>query len=359
MAHSRAKVVVTCGLSNSKLQVKLAGLVSSPSVDRIILVRKAPLFAEKTENRNPPRWVARSIACFEIWRFLTVLSLGLRGEARTFVGIQAQMHGVIAVLVAKITGAKSILWLIGSDLSIYSQKGPLAPFVRAAIRRADTVFVMGDGSRHKVREVCGRRHKVIIQRNVFERGHADLANNAAKKWDLIFVGNFVDVKNPLAAVSLFSRIRKERPSARFCMLGDGELRQSVLRKIESCDLAAYVDLPGQVSDPLNYIVQSKILVITSKNEGLPAVLLEASNLGVPVVSSAVGEIAQLSEEYEGIRGVPAANMDAFVVECLRLLCDEGAYGKSVASISRFADDQYKMWSLEGHQRTWEKALEAI
>lgn len=357
MRSKTTSVLVTCGMSDAKLQSKLAGLISSSSVGKIILIRKTPICADKIDNRNPSRWIANSIVFFELWRFFTVICIGLRREAPVLVGIQAQMHGVVAVLAAATVGAKSILWLIGSDLSIYSQKGLFAPLVRMSMRRADIVFVMGDRSRQVVREVCGRKHKVFVQQNVFERNQRNYSGRPAKKWDLIFVGNFVDVKDPLAAISVFSRVKDERPSARFCMLGDGELRRVVWEKIESCGLESCVDSPGRVLDPLIYMNQSRVLILTSQNEGLPAVLLEASSQGVPVVSTSVGEIAQIAEEYEGIHGVPTGDIDTFVCKCLNLLSDESVYGKSVQSVSEFSSNHYRKWSLGGQQKIWERALE--
>lgn len=358
MPNRHKSVVVTCGLSDSKLRGKLAGLISSSSIDRIVLVRKRPLYAGKIVNRNPPAWVAHSLILFELWRFFVMLSLGFRREARAFVGIQAQMHGIVAVLVGVICGTKTVLWLIGSDLSIYSASGVFAPAVRFSMRRADTVFVMGESSRQKLEDVSGRTQRVYVQQVVFERVQSDFLSMPAKKWDLIYIGNFVDVKDPLAAVSVFSRLHEKMPAARFCMLGDGELRHAVLKRVVSCDLGTAVDVLGQRPDPLKYLAQSKILVITSRSEGLPSVLVEASSLGVPAISFSVGEISALSEQYEGMRVVPAGCIDSFVEECIRILSDESAYQKASASVFQFAAEHCEAWSLARHQHIWEKALDS-
>ncbi|MDK8463825.1 glycosyltransferase [Marinobacter sp. SS13-12] len=349
-------VLVTCGLSDAKLSGKLAGLMSSCLVDRIILVRKHPLKGGKIVNVNPPVWIARSRILFEMWRFFLVLFYGYRHRVELFVGIQAQMHGSVAVLVAALLGAKSALWLIGSDLLIHSRHSVFAPIIRYSIRRSDTVFVMGDYSRQLVKEVCGRICRVFVLQVVCKQGPMHRVDLPDKKWDLLFAGNLVDVKDPLAAISIFSRVHDVIPTARFCMIGEGYLMDEIVKHIKCRGLQACVDVLGQVSEPLNYIGASRLLIIPSKSEGLPSVLIEASKLGVPVVASLVGEITNLSQESSGIIGAASGNTDSFVEPSLRLLLNENVYHRASDSILEFGISHCRKWSIENQKVVWEKAI---
>lgn len=349
-------VLVTCGLSNSKLHGKLAGLSLSQQVDQIILVRKKPLHGEKITNVNPPAWIGRFTLLFEIWRFLCLLCYGYRYRVQLFVGIQAQMHGAAAVIAAALLGAKSALWLIGSDLLIYSEQGPLAPIIRYSIRRSETVFVMGEFSRQVVNELCGRSRRVFVQQVACYQETMSTVGLMDKKWEMLFVGNLVEVKAPLAAVKIFSKVHQAMPSARFCIIGDGNLMDEVVKEVERRELTPYIDILGRVHDPLSYVGASRLLVIPSKSEGLPSVLIEAATLGVPVVASSVGEITSLAIECPGIKTSPSGDINSFVESSLTLLLDENAYCKSSNAILNFGIRYAEQWSAEKQKAVWEKAF---
>jgi glycosyltransferase involved in cell wall biosynthesis len=56
---------------------------------------------------------------------------------------------------------------------------------------------------------------------------------------------------------------------------------------------------GHVSDLAPVLADSALLVITSRSEGIPLVLLEALASGKPVVASNVGAIAEVLDEQTG------------------------------------------------------------
>ncbi|GAA4885973.1 glycosyltransferase [Flaviramulus aquimarinus] len=68
------------------------------------------------------------------------------------------------------------------------------------------------------------------------------------------------------------------------ILGDGPDRLKLEKLIEANNLQSYVKLLGFVPNPYDYIKQCKFLVLCSKYEGMPLVILEAIALGKPVVS---------------------------------------------------------------------------
>lgn len=68
------------------------------------------------------------------------------------------------------------------------------------------------------------------------------------------------------------------------ILGDGPDRLELEKLIESKNLQSSVKLLGFVSNPYAYIKQCKFLVLCSKFEGMPLVILETLTLGKPVVS---------------------------------------------------------------------------
>lgn len=69
------------------------------------------------------------------------------------------------------------------------------------------------------------------------------------------------------------------------ILGDGELRDDLERKIESLDIAGKVSLAGFVDNPWPYYGGADAFLLTSRWEGMPNAALEALACGAPVIGT--------------------------------------------------------------------------
>jgi glycosyltransferase involved in cell wall biosynthesis len=98
---------------------------------------------------------------------------------------------------------------------------------------------------------------------------------------VLFVGNINEIKNPQIFVKLAAQI----PDVIFLMLGKG-LNKINLIKNYKVSIPENLFLIPEIShkDTLDAISACKVLVMTSKREGLPTVLLEAMGMGKPVVA---------------------------------------------------------------------------
>jgi glycosyltransferase involved in cell wall biosynthesis len=90
-----------------------------------------------------------------------------------------------------------------------------------------------------------------------------------------------DFPNLLAA---FAQVRKQQP-ARLIILGEGEERSALESIIQDLGIGEDVLLPGFVKNPYAYMKHASCLVLSSKDEGLPTVLIEAMACGCPVVAT--------------------------------------------------------------------------
>lgn len=351
------QVVVTCGLSDSKLAGKLAGLVHNNRISRIILIRRRPLSLDKVNNICPPSWISQSTIFFEVWRLLMMLKYSWDPKIELVVGIQAQLHGVVAVLVGKLFNVKSTLWLIGSDLYIYSRRGMFSWVIRYCIRVASTIYVMGGSAKAVVYDVTGRVDRVFVNQVFVELTESwESIGNREKEWDLIFAGNLVKVKNPLFALDIFVQLFRVHPKLKLCVIGDGCLRFGMEKIIHDLGIERNVSLLGHVSNPEYYISRSKVLIITSFSESLPSVLLESCVLGVPVVSSSVGEITTLSKQCTGVVCCPPEAIGCFTQKIRELLEQPIVYTAAVNSAVEFGESYKREWSLEKLIDVWNRSL---
>lgn len=108
-----------------------------------------------------------------------------------------------------------------------------------------------------------------------------------------FVGNFVDVKNVLMLPDIFNEIKKINNKVSFIVIGDGILREQLEFKFKELDIN--ISYLGRVdrSEIVYYYNLMNVLVLPSKNEGLPLVLLEAMACEVKCIGAYVGGIPEV------------------------------------------------------------------
>jgi glycosyltransferase involved in cell wall biosynthesis len=106
-----------------------------------------------------------------------------------------------------------------------------------------------------------------------------------KRYPIILsAGRLSREKNFVFLLEAFHNIL-ERKEARLVILGEGEERQQLERKIKQLGLEGKVDLPGFDPNPFKYMCQADVFVLPSRVEGLPGVLIQAMALGTPVVAT--------------------------------------------------------------------------
>ncbi len=125
---------------------------------------------------------------------------------------------------------------------------------------------------------------------------------------LLFVGNFLPVKNPLFLLQALATLRStSHPKARLVMIGDGPMREAIKQKARDLGIQDALILTGACSSAqvADYLNASDLFCLSSHNEGLPNVILEALACGLPVVSTDVGGIAELINNSDYGSLVPA------------------------------------------------------
>ena len=95
-------------------------------------------------------------------------------------------------------------------------------------------------------------------------------------------------KRPLLWLDVAANVAAQRPDAHFVVCGDGPMRDEMRTYAAELGIADRVHLPGAQSNIGSWFKLMDVVMLTSRHEGLPNVLLEAQSLGVPVVAPDVG-----------------------------------------------------------------------
>ncbi len=102
------------------------------------------------------------------------------------------------------------------------------------------------------------------------------------------VFRLVRQKRPMLWLEVASRIAAALPHARFLIHGHGSHRAAMEDHIRALGLTDLIVLADVTDNPLAAMSMFDLLLLTSRGEGLPNVLIEAQSIGTPVVATRVG-----------------------------------------------------------------------
>jgi glycosyltransferase involved in cell wall biosynthesis len=136
---------------------------------------------------------------------------------------------------------------------------------------------------------------------------------------LVHVGSFVPEKNHIGLMRITKRLLDSGADVKVLLIGDGKLKQWIQQQATEMDLASRVFFVGYRTDVLSIVANAKALLMTSKIEGLPAVILEAMHCRTPVIAFDVGGISEAVRPRETGWLVNAADESAFVAAIQEML----------------------------------------
>ena len=207
--------------------------------------------------------------------------------------------------------------------------------VRWALRcLADHVVVVSEAVRRSVLGKGQWEHVSVIPNAVgWEYFDCDLARVEARRRlglpeEMIIIGvpgTLRPVKGHLFFLAAAARLAAEWPDARFAISGDGEEKYKVkLREeVERLGLQERVIFTGTVNDMRDFYRASDIACVPSRSESFGRTVIEAFAIGTPVVTTAVGGLAEtIDDERNGLL-VNYGDEEGLAAALRRLIDDAG------------------------------------
>jgi len=161
---------------------------------------------------------------------------------------------------------------------------------------------------------------------------------------VVHVASLTPEKDHATLLSAWARVATDVPDAHLLLVGDGPLRSKIERRIAELPDPAGVQVLGAVPAVAGLLPGADLLVLPSRIEGLPGVVLEAAAHGVPVVATRVGSVADAV--VDGATGLLVDPGDAagLAAALTGLLRDPGRRRALGAAARRHAERHY---ALEG------------
>ncbi|MDO6355733.1 glycosyltransferase [Caloramator sp. CAR-1] len=204
------------------------------------------------------------------------------------------------------------------------------------------------------------KNKAIVLKNIiYEKRLNALFDKDINNYDFdfIFLGRLSYAKNPERVAKVASKVLKCCPNAKFGVIGEGELKDEMIKVFKSEGVIDRVTFTGKLPYPYKALKSSKCLLMCSRYEGLPIAALEAMALGVPVVSTPVDGLKEII--INGENGF-LSDLDHELVDyVIEILSDKNRYSYMTDACKRFFKENnkeklYKNALLELYNSTLEQ-----
>jgi len=146
-----------------------------------------------------------------------------------------------------------------------------------------------------------------------------------EKFKFLNIGRLTYQKGQNVLIEAANLLQKERQNFTLTITGEGEDHSQLQSLIDKYKLNNIVKIESYMEDIYEFIKEHDALVMTSRYEGVPYVVLESMALGVPVIHTDVGGISNILTDR--LDGMIAKQEDAidFMKKMLELLNDFNLY----------------------------------
>ena len=127
---------------------------------------------------------------------------------------------------------------------------------------------------------------------------------------LLFVGRLEFQKAPELLIEAAARCLPAHPDTHLLLVGDGALRGRLAAQAQETMVADRIHFAGSRTDVPGLMRSASLLVLPSRWEGLPNVVLEAMAAGLPVIATAVEGAAEVVRNGETGWLIPADSVTA-------------------------------------------------
>ena len=163
----------------------------------------------------------------------------------------------------------------------------------------------------------------VVYNGIEDKGRKNIQNVSKKIFKIVSLSRFDYAKNMSLAYDIACAF-KDNPNIHFIWVGDGPDYVYLKKKAES-DLVN-IDFVGFSHEPMKYLKSSDLYLSTSRFEGLPYGLIEASSVGLPIVATnVIGNNEVCVDKVNGFLytqiedSIKAINMlynDSHLVKCM-------------------------------------------
>jgi len=177
---------------------------------------------------------------------------------------------------------------------------------------------------------------------------------------ILCIARLVPEKDHHTLITAFGLLAQRHPGAELWIVGDGNRRKSISEYAGQAAFRGRIRvMPGQL-DIRPLLWQGSVLALSSLEEGLPNIVLEAMASGLPVIATEVGGLPEVVEHGRTGLLVPSRSADALADALSLLLNDEkirAAFGREGTKRARHCYSKSCM--VREYEQIFERLLNTI
>ena len=164
---------------------------------------------------------------------------------------------------------------------------------RALMNRTDLFLFESAFARDTYQRIVGRPAGVVkCVFNGVTANEFDPITTADDATDVVYVGEFRHIKGADLLIDAVARLRADGKQVRLTLAGDGEETANLKAQIQRLNLGDAVRFIGHVKARYGFS-KGRLLVVPSRGDSMPYVVIEAAAAGVPMVAANVGGIPEI------------------------------------------------------------------
>lgn len=165
------------------------------------------------------------------------------------------------------------------------------------LKKLDNYIVLNENDKKNIDQAFGIRSEYIYNPKSFVSSEKSSPHSKC----FIAAGRFCKAKGFDTLVESMSVFTDKVKNWKLYLVGDGDDKPQIEKMIAEKGLTDYIELPGFSNDIKSYFLKSSVLLLPSRWEGMPMIVLEALEMGCPIISFDIDAIAPLiSDGKEGI-----------------------------------------------------------
>lgn len=220
---------------------------------------------------------------------------------------------------------------VAMQRSAFLKKLYFQQFEKKLIQRASKIHCLGSSEVGGLNAIFPNDKSVLLPYGFEKEGFEfDSDPMADRRFTIGFVGRLdVYTKGLDLLVEAFKKFHSIRANAELWIVGDGPERVSFEKQVAKMGLGQSIRFLGSQFGPTKDQIMGQMDVFAhpSRNEGLPASILEAAQMGIPLLVSEATNMADLVRQYQCGLAVENENASQLTVSLLSLY-DAWETGKS-------------------------------
>jgi glycosyltransferase involved in cell wall biosynthesis len=237
--------------------------------------------------------------------------------------------GWAAIKLAREASLPVVIKAHGSDVLLLGKNPEKRSGTVEALKSADGIVAVSCDLRDQMVRLGAAPHRIRVIYNglegsLFRPGCKQEARRTigltGARSQLLFVGNLVPVKGIDVLLRACAVLRSGGQNVQLNIVGEGLLKPNLIEQARSLGIEDDVRWHGSIAQAElpNWYRAADMLVLPSRSEGVPNVLLEATGCNTPWVATRVGGIPEI-EHLGSNQLVPSESPEALAAAIIRML----------------------------------------